>query len=99
MDSLRREIDMEEKFIRVLHARERLRLTPAAEGIIYKAVQLGLLDEKDREALLEQIMFLTPGKFEEIDIEELRYIMENFIEDEDMLTILFEEEGQKKTLN
>ncbi|MBC7336922.1 MAG: DUF494 family protein, partial [Clostridia bacterium] len=75
--------EMEEKLVRVLHAREKLRLTPAAEGIIYKAVQMGLLSEKDRETLLEQIMFLSPSKFEEIDVEELRFIMEDFIEDED----------------
>jgi len=89
---------MEEKLVRVLHAREKLRLTPAAEGIIYKALQLGLLSEKDRETLLEQILFLSPSRFEEIGVEELKLIMEDFIEDEDMLTVLFEE-GQRKPLN
>lgn len=90
---------MEGRLIRVLHAREKLRLTPAAEGIIYKAIQLGILDENDREALLEQIMFLTPGKFEEIDAKELRFIMEGFVDDEDLLSVLFEEEDRERILN
>ncbi len=89
---------MEERWIRVLHAREKLRLTPAAEGIIYKAIQLGILTEEEREALLEQIMFLTPGKFKEIDVDDLRLIMERFVSDEDVLLTLFEE-GEGKVLN
>ncbi|MCD6363221.1 MAG: DUF494 family protein [Synergistetes bacterium] len=90
---------MEEKWVRILHAREKLRLTPEAEGLLYRAIQLGILDEKRSEALLEQIMFLVPEKFREIDVRELRLIMERFVKNRDVLSILFEEERGGKALN
>ncbi|MCC5925265.1 MAG: DUF494 family protein [Bacteroidetes bacterium] len=67
---------------RVLHFAERMLISPEAYGYLLEMVDIGLLDNKSMEHIIEKVMFQSS---EPIDLDKVKLLVENHIFDNDTL--------------
>jgi uncharacterized protein Smg (DUF494 family) len=67
---------------RVLHFAERMLISPEAYGYLLEMVNIGLLDGKSMEHIIERVMFQST---EPIDLEKVKLLVENYIFENDTM--------------
>lgn len=67
---------------RVLHFAERMLISPEAYGYLLEMVNIGLIDNKAMEHIIERVMFQSS---EPIDLEKVKHLVENYIFDNDTI--------------